>query len=121
LVEEDAAFLQDPANLGGTSIIDPYSRVIAGPMGAEEGVLYADVDLEATVRAKLFHDFAGHYNRPDVFQVRLNAQAPQILRRESASGREVGPDPVSRDVGDQDQGLKTASEISGSDAEERAD
>ncbi|HSR33069.1 MAG TPA: hypothetical protein VLY63_21095 [Anaerolineae bacterium] len=55
--------------------------MIAGPMGAEEGILYADADLEEAVRAKLTHDFAGHYNRPDVFQLRLNPTAPQILRR----------------------------------------
>ncbi|MFN2183734.1 MAG: hypothetical protein ACK2UU_07075, partial [Anaerolineae bacterium] len=36
---------------------------------------------EEAVRAKLTHDFAGHYNRPDVFQLRLNTAAPQILQR----------------------------------------
>jgi aliphatic nitrilase len=35
------------------------------------------------VRAKLTHDFAGHYNRPDVFQLRLNTLAPQLLSREA--------------------------------------
>jgi nitrilase len=50
-------------------------------MGPEEGVLYADIDLEIAVRAKLTHDFAGHYNRPDVFQLHLNTTAPQILQR----------------------------------------
>jgi hypothetical protein len=80
---EDRAFLDDPATLGGSSIISPTSRVIAGPLGPEEGILYADVDLELAVRAKLTHDFAGHYNRPDVFQLRLNTEAPQILHREA--------------------------------------
>jgi hypothetical protein len=50
-------------------------------MGSEEGILYADADLEEAVRAKLTHDFAGHYNRPDVFQLRLHPTAPQILQR----------------------------------------
>ncbi len=27
---------------------------------------------------KLRHDFAGHYNRPDVFQVLVNRSAPKI-------------------------------------------
>ena len=79
---EDRAFLDDPTTLGGSSIISPTSRVIAGPLGPEEGMLYADIELELAVRAKLTHDFAGHYNRPDVFQLRLNTEAPQILRRE---------------------------------------
>lgn len=80
--DEDRAFLEDPANLGGSAIITPDSRVIAGPLGGEEGILYADIDLELAVRAKLTHDFAGHYNRPDVFQVIVNAEAPEIMRRE---------------------------------------
>jgi aliphatic nitrilase len=81
LTDEDRAFLEEPTNLGGSSIISPASRVIAGPLGAEEAILYADADLEEAVRAKLTHDFAGHYNRPDVFQLRLNTAAPQILQR----------------------------------------
>jgi len=79
--DEDRAYLATPANLGGSSIISPVSRVLAGPMGPEEGILYADIDLELAVRAKLTHDFAGHYNRPDVFQLHLNTTAPQILQR----------------------------------------
>jgi len=79
--EEDRAFLEDPANLGGSSIIAPDSRVIAGPLGAEEGILYADADLDLAVRSKLFHDFAGHYNRPDVFELRINTERPELLRR----------------------------------------
>ena len=53
-------------------------------MGPEEGILYADIDIELAVRAKLTHDFAGHCNRPDVFQLHLNTVAPQILQREPA-------------------------------------
>ena len=29
---------------------------------------------------KLRHDFAGHYNRPDIFQVHVNRAAPQLYR-----------------------------------------
>ena len=27
---------------------------------------------------KLRHDFAGHYNRPDIFQLHINRAAPQL-------------------------------------------
>jgi hypothetical protein len=47
-------------------------------MGAEEGILYADCDLETCVAMKLRHDFAGHYNRPDIFQLHINRAAPQL-------------------------------------------
>ncbi|MGH9074008.1 MAG: carbon-nitrogen hydrolase family protein, partial [Acidimicrobiales bacterium] len=73
------AFLRDPATCGGSVIVAPDSRVVAGPLGAEEGILYADLDLEIGIRMKLRHDFAGHYNRADVFQMRLNVHAPRIF------------------------------------------
>jgi len=38
----------------------------------EEGILYADLDLEGWVRMKMLQDFAGHYNRPDVFTLEVN-------------------------------------------------
>jgi len=82
---EDRPFLADPELSGGSSIIGPDSKVIAGPMGPEEGILYADIDLEECVRGKLAHDFAGHYNRADVFTLLLNDRTPEIFRRLSAT------------------------------------
>jgi aliphatic nitrilase len=73
-------FLRNPDCCGGSLIVDPLSRVIAGPMGAEEGILYAECDLELSIRTKLRHDFAGHYNRPDIFQLHVNRAAPELYR-----------------------------------------
>ena len=56
------------------------SRIIAGPLGAEEAILYADCNLELGIQMKLRHDFAGHYNRPDIFQLHVNRAAPQLYR-----------------------------------------
>ena len=47
-------------------------------MGAEEGILYADCNLEIGVQMKLRHDFAGHYNRPDIFHLQVNRAAPSL-------------------------------------------
>ena len=71
-------FLRNPDCCGGSLIVDPLSRIIAGPMGAEEGILYADCDLDLGIQMKLRHDFAGHYNRPDIFQLHVNRAAPQL-------------------------------------------
>ena len=71
-------FLRDPDCCGGIVIVAPNSRIIAGPMGAEEGILYADCDLEIGIQMKLRHDFAGHYNRPDIFHLHINRSAPQL-------------------------------------------
>jgi aliphatic nitrilase len=75
---EAEKFLRDPNSCGGSVIVSPLSRVLAGPMGPEEGILYADCDLQVGVQAKLRHDFAGHYNRPDIFQLQINRSAPHI-------------------------------------------
>jgi aliphatic nitrilase len=77
---EAEKFLRDPNCCGGSLIVNPLSRIIAGPMGAEEGILYADCNLDLSIQMKLRHDFAGHYNRPDIFQVHVNRAAPQLYR-----------------------------------------
>jgi aliphatic nitrilase len=77
----DEAFIRNPELTGGSVIVAPDSRVIAGPLGAEEAILYADLDLEVGIKMKLRHDFAGHYNRPDVFQVRVNSGRPELYAR----------------------------------------
>ena len=75
---EAEKFLRNPDCCGGSTIVAPNSRVLAGPMGAEEGILYAECNIEIGIQAKLRHDFAGHYNRPDVFQLHINRSAPRI-------------------------------------------
>ena len=75
---EGAKFLRNPDRCGGSVIVSPASRIIAGPMGAEEGILYAECDIEIGIRMKLRHDFAGHYNRPDIFQLHVNRAVPRI-------------------------------------------
>jgi aliphatic nitrilase len=75
---EGEKFLRNPDCCGGSTIVAPNSRIVAGPMGAEEGILYADCNIEIGIQMKLRHDFAGHYNRPDVFQLQINRAAPRI-------------------------------------------
>ena len=88
---ESARFLRDPDSCGGSVIVAPNSRILAGPLGAEEAILYAECNLELGVLTKLRHDFAGHYNRPDIFQLQINRSAPHIYtvhgaREQSALG-----------------------------------
>jgi aliphatic nitrilase len=75
---EGEAFLRNPDFCGGSVIVGPNSRIIAGPLGAEEGILYAECNLEIGIAMKLRHDFAGHYNRPDIFQLHVNRNAPRL-------------------------------------------
>jgi nitrilase len=75
---EAEKFLRSPDCSGGSVIVAPNSRILAGPMGAEEGILYAECNLELGVQMKLRHDFAGHYNRPDIFHLQINRAAPRL-------------------------------------------
>lgn len=86
---EDREFLADPKIGGSSSIVGPDGTILAGPMdGSQSGLLIADIDLEDCVRGKLYHDFAGHYNRPDIFTVRINTSAPAYLQMSDG-----GPEP----------------------------
>jgi nitrilase len=54
---------------GYSVIVDPAGEVLAGPLIRERGVLTADLDLDALAPRRRLIDVAGHYNRPDVFQL----------------------------------------------------
>lgn len=57
---------------GGSCIVDPLGRVLVAPHFHGEAVLEASLDLEDIVRGKYDFDVAGHYARPDVFQLRVD-------------------------------------------------
>jgi len=64
---------------GGSCIVDPFGTVLAGPAFDTEELLIADIDISDTVRGKFDLDVAGHYARPDVFQLTVNeADAPAV-------------------------------------------
>ena len=56
---------------GGSAIIAPNGRYLAGPVYDEEAVVVADCDLGEITRESLTLDVSGHYSRPDVFQFRV--------------------------------------------------
>ncbi len=93
----DRAYLADPKSLGGSSIIGPDGGVLAGPVGPEEQILYAEADLQDTVRAKLVHDFAGHYQRHDIFRLQLALSSPHLPHVVSPPAA-PGPDDVLRSI-----------------------
>ena len=59
-------------NTGNSCIINPKGEIIAGPMEAKEGILFADIDLSEITEAKRMFDVVGHYARPDVFNFSVN-------------------------------------------------
>ena len=67
---------------GGSAIVSPLGRVLAGPHFDGETILTADLDLGEIGRGKFDFDVAGHYSRPDVFQLIVNeAPASPVVTR----------------------------------------
>jgi nitrilase len=60
---------------GGSAIVSPLGKVLAGPDFAGETILTATLDLNDIGRGKFDFDVAGHYSRPDVFRLMVN-EAP---------------------------------------------
>jgi len=60
---------------GGSMIVSPMGELLAGPVYGEEAVLVAEVDLSDIARGKYDLDVAGHYARPDIFELRVDARA----------------------------------------------
>ena len=61
---------------GGSLIVDPLGRTLAGPVFNEDALLTAELDLDLIPQAQMDFDAVGHYARPDVFSLRVNT-APQ--------------------------------------------
>ena len=97
---QDRAFLADRRNGGGSCIIAPDASVIAGPMaGDEEGLRVADIDLRECVRTKTIHDYAGHYNRADVFTLVVNRYAPSLIEETSRKSTGGAPGDTTDQLG----------------------
>jgi nitrilase len=56
-------------------IVDPFGKVVAGPLHERHGILYADCDPARASAAKRTLDIAGHYGRPDIFRLEVNREA----------------------------------------------
>jgi aliphatic nitrilase len=55
-----------------SGFIGPNGAVIGEPLIDDEGMIYAEIDLEKCIQPKQMHDILGHYNRFDIFDLRVN-------------------------------------------------
>jgi aliphatic nitrilase len=59
-------------NSAFSGFIGPNGVAIGEPLIDDEGIVYADIDLSKCIQPKQMHDILGHYNRFDIFDLRVN-------------------------------------------------
>jgi nitrilase len=57
---------------GGSCIVDPFGKFLAGPNFEDETILVADLDRGQLPKAKFDFDAVGHYSRPDIFSLTVD-------------------------------------------------
>jgi aliphatic nitrilase len=71
-----------------SGIFGPDGRPVVPSLVDDEGIVYAEIDLARCIQPKQMHDIVGHYQRPDVFTLHLDAtpRSPLVI-----TGREPLP------------------------------
>ncbi|QOR61422.1 carbon-nitrogen hydrolase family protein [Sulfurovum sp. ST-21] len=67
-------------NKGNSVITNPDGQTLSGPLNAEEGILIAQIDLHLLDASKWNLDVAGHYARPDAFELTIRKSPAPIIR-----------------------------------------
>jgi nitrilase len=63
-----------------SAIFGPDGRTISEPIVDVEGITYADIDLSKCVAPKQYQDIIGHYNRSDIFTLRVDRRPRELLQ-----------------------------------------
>lgn len=91
----DARALLSRKSSAFSGVIGPDGRVVGTPLIDEEGIVYAEIDLARCIQPTQMHNITGHYNRFDIFELRVNAR-PQCpitwMQSEPAPARAVDAD-----------------------------
>lgn len=81
-------------NSAFSGIIGPDGRVQGEALIDKEGIAYADIDLSRCIQPRQMHDITGHYNRFDVFDLRVNRKAltpARFYEGDAASQPDLNP------------------------------
>ena len=76
-------------NKGDSAVVSPDGKLVAGPLNAEEGILYAELDPRQMRGSKWNLDVAGHYARPDVFRLTVSKENRPMIAVAQTSGQEL--------------------------------
>ena len=76
-------------NPGGSAIADPDGKWVVEPVWKSEEILYAEVDPEKMKGPRFQLDVAGHYGRPDIFQLSVNRSRQTMVQETSGPPTET--------------------------------
>lgn len=60
-------------------IVAPGGEVLHGPIEHEETIVYADLDVKRVREEHYRLDPAGHYERPDVFSLKVDRERREAI------------------------------------------
>jgi len=86
----DTAFGDEPDTVisrGGSCIVDPFGKFVAGPNFEDETILFAELDRGLLPKAKFDFDAVGHYSRPDIFQLTVDDRPKQPVTTASMKAK----------------------------------
>lgn len=67
-------------NPGGSAVVDPDGKWVVEPVFERQEILYAEIDPEKMKGPRFQLDVAGHYGRPDIFQLAVNRQHQPMIQ-----------------------------------------
>ena len=68
---------------GGSAIANPDGSWLVEPVIGKEMIVYADLDLSQVRKERLLMNGVGHYSRPDVFQLEINQERQNLLKKKN--------------------------------------
>ena len=68
---EEIAKIPEIACRGGSCVVDPFGHVVSDTIWDQEGIIYAELDMQKVPASKMEHDVCGHYARPDVLKLQV--------------------------------------------------
>ena len=77
---------------GGSGVVGPDGNWLTEPVLGREEIIYADLDLRRIGEEQLAFDSVGHYNRPDVFELRVRSQERPPIVWETEPPAAIGHD-----------------------------
>jgi nitrilase len=67
-------------NAGDSAIAGPDGNWLAGPLHESQGIIMAEIDVRQALGSRWMFDAAGHYARPDVFELTVKREAHPMVR-----------------------------------------